>query len=461
MKILLVKPYNKSDHIQPSLGLGYLATAVREGNEVTILDCIKERMGPEKLAEYVKKHRPDLVGLQCYTFDLDFIRVSLSMIKRDMPEIITVVGGPHPSAMPEKMFSAFKGHLDFLFVGEAERGFRMLVEDLAGGEKGHKDIPGLVWRDGPRVVVNERIFTDDLDKLGMPAWDLIKPEEYPESQHGAFFKQFPIAPIMVTRGCPYPCAFCAGGVVAGKKVRRRSVGNVIAEILMLNKDRGIKEFHIVDDNFTSDREYAKALLRRLKDLELGMTWAVPNGVRMETLDRELVELMKETGLYMVSLGIESGSDHVLRLMKKGTTVSRIRECVQLIRGCGMDVSGFFILGYPGETMETIKQTIDLSTSLGLSRANYFTYLPFPGSDSYRELEERGELDTVNWERLYFMNAPYVPKGLSRKGLKKMHRLAFARFYLRPGIIIYHIRSIKSLRHFYFLLRRFFNWIVFS
>ncbi len=461
MKVLLIKPYNKSDHIQPSLGLGYLAESVRKDNEVRILDCIKERVNLEGLDKFINNFKPDLVGLQCYTFDLAFIDAALRNVKARDKRIVTVVGGPHPSAMPLEMMDAFRGRLDFLFAGEAEAGFSKLLKSLDGGSKDFSSISGLTWREGESVKSNPRVFMEDLNDIRMPAWDLIHPEEYPESQHGAFFKQFPIAPIMITRGCPYPCTFCAGHVVSGRKVRRRSIDNVLAELTRLNKEFGIREFHVIDDNFTSDMSYAKEFLRRLKSLDLGMTWAVPNGVRMDALDEELLGLMKETGLYIISLGIESGSDRVLSDMKKHLTTSRIRECVRMINGAGIDVSGFFILGFPGETVGSINQTIKFSLELPLVRANFFTYLPFPGSESYEGLRARDEIQGIDWKRFYFTSASYTPKGISREKLKNLQRLAFAKFYLRPRILFYNLRSIKSLRQVLFLLKRFFRWVVFK
>jgi len=461
MRILLVKPYNVSDHIQPSLGLGSLATAIRDRHDVRILDCIKEGVTAKKFGAAVRRYRPDVVGLQCYTFDLSFVNKALKAVRRIDRKIVTMVGGPHPSAMPEEMMDVFKRYLDFAFVGEAEIGLPRLLEILAVKNGAFSDVPGLVWRDGAAVRQNPKAVVDDLDSLGFPAWDLIRPETYPESQHGAFFKQFPIAPVMVTRGCPFPCTFCAGSIVSGRKIRRRSVEHVMDELRYLKTKRGIREFHIIDDNFTMDTAYAKKFLLRLKELDLGMTWAVPNGVRMDTLDDELLKLMKETGLYMVSLGIESGSDRVLKLMKKGITTSQIRRAVHMIHKAGIDMAGFFIIGFPGETEHTIRQTIDFAARLPLKRANFFTYLPFPGSESYRVLRQSRELEGVNWKRFYFTNAAYVPKGMDRAKLKKLHRLAFARFYLRPRIIFYQLRSIQSLRHFSFLAMRFVRWIVAS
>jgi len=459
MRILLVKPYNLSDHIQPSLGLGYLATSVRHKHDVRILDCIKDGISIDRLGKYIKEYNPDVIGFQCYTFDLKFVHEGLKLAKSINKEVVTVVGGPHPSAMPEETIKSLKGALDYLFIGEAETGFPKLIDILEGALKDFSSVPGLVWFEKGIARSNPRIAVDDLDSLGIPSWDLIRPDTYPESQHGAFFKKFPIAPIMVTRGCPYPCTFCAGKVVSGRKIRRRSIDHVLKEITYLNKHFGIKEFHIIDDNFTMDAGYAKEFLRRLKSLGLGMSWAVPNGVRMDTLDEELLALMKDTGLYMISLGIESGSDEVLGRMKKHITTSKIKDCVRMIHSSGIDMAGFFILGFPGETESTIKETIKFAAELPLKRANFFTYLPFPGSESYEDLRSKGELDGVDWERFYFMTAAYNPKGVTRQELKRLHRLAFSKFYLRPHIIFYHIRSVKSLRHLFFLTRRFFHWIV--
>lgn len=461
MKVLLVKPYNLSDHIQPSLGLGYLAASIRNAHDVRILDCIKERIDIDKLGKFIKSYNPDVIGLQCYTFDLKFIKDALKLSKNLKKDIVTVIGGPHPSAAPDEMMEAFKDDLDFLFVGEGEAGFPKLLDSLNGAKKDLHSVPGLAWREGGRIKSNPSMLVEDLDSIGMPAWDLIHPEDYPESQHGAFFKKFPIAPIMLTRGCPYQCTFCAGSVVSGKKIRRRSIDSALNEIIYLNKDFGIREFHIVDDNFTLDISYVKEFLRRLKGLNLDMSWAVPNGIRMDTLDGETLNLMKETGLYLVSLGIESGSDRILRLMKKAITTAKIRECVKMINNAGIDIAGFFILGFPDETIESIKDTMRFSLELDLARANFFTYLPFPGSESYNTLKEKNKLGDVDWERFYFMNAAYVPDGITRRKLKHLQRLAFARFYLRPRTIVYHIKSIKSFRHLLYLIRRFFHWIILS
>ncbi len=461
MRTLLVKPYNLSDHIQPSLGLGYLATACRRSrHDVAILDCIKEDAKIDKLSHRINKLKPDMVGFQCYTFDLKFVKEALRECKRLNRNIITVIGGPHPSATPEKSFKYFKDSLDFIFVGEAEKSLPLLLDKLERKVSlDFAQIPGLARRDGDNISVNPQEFIEDLDGLGMPAWDLIRPQDYPESQHGAFFKKFPIAPIMATRGCPFSCTFCAGSIIGGRRIRKHSVDFMLKQIKHLYDAHKIREFHIADDNFTFDKNYVKEFLNRLIALNLDISWATPNGVRLDTLDEELLGLMKRSGLYLISLGIESGSDRILENMKKNTTVKKIREGIKPLRTSGIDIAGFFIMGFTDETKEDVKKTMRLSLELDLVRANYFTYLPFPGSDSYKELVSRGELDGIDWDRFYFMNAAYTPKGMTRRQLKNLQRLAFFRFYMRPRILWKNLMAIQSFKHFRYLLKRFFHWII--
>jgi len=458
MNVLLVKPYNVGDHIQPSIGLGYLATAIRDNYDVVILDCIKEKIKPEDFEDYLRDKDFDVIGFQCYTFDLLHIKGMVRTAKAK--GAVTVLGGPHPSVLPVETMKSFGDILDYCFCGEAEVGFKMFLDKVSGkSTMNWSEISGLVWRNGKDIITNNRMNVDDLDFLKMPAWDLIKPQEYPEAQHGAFFRNFPIAPISITRGCPYSCTFCSANLISSKKIRKRSVRGVLDEMEYLYNSFGIREFHVIDDNFTQDKGFAKNLLIELKKRNLKISWAVPNGVRMETLDDELLRLMKETGLYLISLGIESGSDRVLRLMQKGTNTAFIRKTVSLIRKAGIEIAGFFILGFPGETIDEIKQTIEFSLELDLIRANYFTYLPFPGTKSYEEIREKEGLDKIDWERYFFMSASYCPQGIDRGTLKTLHRQAFARFFLRPRIFLKNVSQIKSPRHFKFLFMRFFRWII--
>lgn len=458
IKVLLIKPNNLADHIQPSLGLGYLATQIRKDHEVRIHDCIKENTSVEAIKDIVGYHDPDLVGIQCYTFDTPKVCRMLKIIKETFPEKVTVVGGAHISSIPSEAFEEFRLFADYAFCGECENSFPKFLKALRGS-KDFSRIDGLIWKDGSgKICMNAPALIEDLDALGFPAWDLMPPETYPESQHGAFYEKFPIAPIITTRGCPYQCAFCSAPRLAGRKLRHHSVGYLQEHIKMLYM-RGIREFHIVDDNFTFDMEYCKSVLRGIIDLKLDISLATPNGIRMDYLDDEMLELMKEAGQYLISVAVESGTDRILKKMKKGTTVEKIRENVALIKKHGFPVAGFFILGYPTETREEMRQTVRFAKELGLIRANFFTYLPLPGTESYNELVSSGEIGKVDWNNFMFMTAPYTPAGIRREELLDLKRRAFLSFHFNPRVLFANLCAIKSFNHFRFLLRRFYHWII--
>ena len=147
------------------------------------------------------------------------------------------------------------------------------------------------------------------------------------------------------------------------------------------------------------------------------------------------------------------------MIKKSSTVEKIRSAIEIIHKFNIDIAGFFVIGLPGETKEEIEETIRFSLGLGLIRANFFTYLPFPGTESYEELLLKGELDNINWDKFYFMNAAYAPRGMTRHQLKNLQRQAFLRFYLRPAVLWRNLLGIKSLKHFRYLLIRVYHWII--
>jgi len=459
-KILLINPYNsQSDHIQPPLGLGYLAAAVRKnGFTVSLYDANKLKINPSKLSKIIKKEKPDFVGFQFYTMNFDYIKRSLEAVKKTNQNIVNIVGGPHPSALPKETLIDLGENLDFAFCGEAEIGLPKLLKIIDEGGAGLKDVPGLIYRKGEEIVVNPPIFFENLDQFDFPAWDLLQPETYPESQHGAFFENFPIAPIITTRGCPFNCTFCAGKLNTGSILRKRSVVKVIEEIKYLYNVHHIREFHIIDDNFTLDKEFAKKVLKEIIKLNLKVSFSVPNGIRLDTLDKEILLLMKNAGFYLISIGIESGSDRVLKMMGKHLAIKQIKEKVSLIKSVGLEAAGFFILGYPGETEKEIKKTINFSLNLGLLRANYFLFLPLPGTAVYKQLQREGKLKKIEYDEFSF-TAPVFTDNLSKKQLKTLQRQAFLRFYfLRPKILLKNFLKIKKAAQVKFLLRRAFRWL---
>jgi anaerobic magnesium-protoporphyrin IX monomethyl ester cyclase len=453
MDVLLVKPVNYSHQIVPPLGLGYLATALsRNGHRVALLDCIKERMDFDRFEQYLRKHPADMVGFQTFSCDLKNVARQAEIAKRVRPGIVTVAGGPHPSALPEQTVRENPA-LDFALAGEAETGLPMLAAELENGRMGFEHVPGLVWRNEHAVRCNAPALVDDLDSLGFPMWELIDPRDYPVAVSGFFYKNAPIAPIVTTRGCPHLCTFCGGRAVSGRKLRRRSPGNVIREIEMLKADYGVREFQILDDNFTASRKFVSEICTELIERKLNMTWCLPNGVRIDTLNDDLLTLMRKAGCYEFAVGIESGSQRVLDHMKKHLTLEQIERGVSMVSRHGINVNGFFITGYPWGDEDDIRKTIEFACKLDLRRANFTNFLPLPGTESTRLLMEEGRLNDVDWSEMFYAKTAFAPPGMTKAELKRWQRRAFLRFYLRPRQIIAMISDVQSLSHLKVVVRR--------
>lgn len=460
MRVALVKVLSVADEVVPPFGLGYLAEAVRRrGHEAVVVDALRDELGEEELVSRLAGLEPDLVGVLLFSKDLRIVRSLLRVVRAALPAAKTCVGGPHPSAVPAETMAYFGDALDFAFVGEAETGLPMLLDRLRNGEAGGlHEVPGLIHRNGDVVAVNPRVFEEDLDAL-VVAWDLIPPASYPRAPHGAYFRQFPVAPIVTSRGCPFQCTFCAAECVGGRKIRRRSVENVVSEIEMLRDRYGVREIHVEDDNFTGKKEYVLAFCEALRRRAPGISWTCPNGVRVDTLDREMIAAMKSSGLYFLSVGVESGSDRILKAMKKSLTVGRIEEKVRLVREAGIEVSGFFMLGFPGETPAEMEETIRLALRLPLARASFANFQPFPGCEEFERLRDSGEI-AVDWETFAptLQSTSYHPAEISAEDLRRMRKRALRRFYARPGVAWGMMREIRSLDHAAWILRRGWRWL---
>lgn len=464
LKILLMRPDSHPDELIPPIGLGYLVTALRKRNRVEVLDGIKEKLTLEKFAEILKNKKYDVIGISIFTFHVMRVREYINLIRKISPDAKIILGGPHPSCAFANIFQFFP-EIDWAFRGEAEVGFARLMDLLSKNKNISSEdlatVPGLIWRIDGRTVANERIFVDDLDQFGTPSWDVLRPDTYPLAPHGGFFKNFPIAPIIITRGCPFSCTYCAGHLISGKKIRFRSVEGVIEEITMLYHQYGIREIHIEDDNFTFNRQFVVDFCRKLKENNLDISWTCPNGVRLDTLDEELLLIMKDAGLYSISVGVESGSERILKDMKKSLTKKVIKEKIALIKKCGLEVSGFFIIGYPTETINDIMETINFSLELDLKRAGFSLFKPFPGTEITRRLIESGELKEMSdedWARFVLADAVYAPKGFTREQMKELRKKALKRFYFRPKIMFKFISEIRNFSHLKVVIKRIYSWL---
>lgn len=457
MKVLLINPLTIEDsmvNITPNLGLGYLAASLRNnGFEVEIWDGVKKEMTKKKLEDRLNNIDYQVAGFQVYTRSVKEVQQGLEMVKSINPKVVTIIGGPHSSGDPEGSMTHLKA--DYAFRGEAEIGLIQLLKKISGEENSRfEDINNLIWKNNGKVVCNPLKPIEDLDVVGMPAWDMINPNDYPYAPIGAFSKKFPLTSISSTRGCPYRCTFCANNTIMGRKVRARSAEMVLKEMELLHDKYGIREFQIIDDNFTSKKALTLGVCNGILERGWDISLSFPNGVRLSTLDEEILHLLEKAGCYSLGLGIESGSPRTLKNMRKAQSIEEIKEKVELIhRVTKIRTTGFFIIGYPTEEKEDIMQTIRMSKELPIDRAQFTICLPVPGSEMTDQMIKAGKLKDVDFSDISFQNIVHVPDNMTMKELRKYRTKAYMEFYLRPRIILGLLSEIQSFEHVKFIFRR--------
>ena len=461
MKIFFIRQSVVADEIIPPLHFGYLAGSISSNHEIRIFDQLRDKYSDKYLQKIVIREQPDVIGFSGYTKDMSSIKSMSQNLKKSIPDSKIILGGVQMTLMPKYTFEFFDDTIDFGFVGESEIAFSKFIDVLDTGIEDRRldELKNLVWKKNGEILVNERENPNDLDEIPFPRWDLMDPRNYPKAPHGAFYKQFPPAPIITSRGCTYSCTFCAAPVLSGRKIRFRSMDNITEEIRLLHHTYGIKEIHIEDDNFSVSRRRVIEFSERMLKENLGLTWALPNGLRLDSLDIHILKLMKKAGCYALNVGIESGNDRVLKRVNKKITREKIKKQISTVNEAGLRIGGFFIIGFPWETSDEIEDTINFARKLDLDRIGISYFQPYPGSKEYEMLSDSGEYRlNLSSNNLALHTISDVSKNLSQKKLKQLRFIGFIKFYFRPTIFIRFFREVKSLEHFEFVIKRGIRWL---
>lgn len=382
------------------LGLAYIAAVLRDnGLDVKILDCYAEdrlnvrpsldsawqEMGltDEQIVEQIQAYAPDLIGITIPFSCQHYLAISIArLIKQRFPGIVLVAGGNHVTAVPEEIDRTV---IDYLVIGEGEYAFLTLVNLLSSGQP-VEAVPGLVSKGCSEYVRSD--FIDDLDKLPFPAIDLL-----PLSKIWRSGRRW--INMVATRGCVFDCNFCSIHTVMGRRIRRRGIENILAEIEHWERQYRIQEIYFEDDNLTANKRWAKELFRRIAERNFGIRFFARNGIRADTVDKELLTLMKAAGFQDFMIAPESGSQRTLDLIigKK----MRLEDCtraVGLARETNLGVNLFFVIGFPQETWEDIEATINYAHSLkklGAKGVWISLASPYPGTRLFEECLEKGLL----------------------------------------------------------------------
>ncbi|MDD5731015.1 MAG: radical SAM protein [Candidatus Omnitrophica bacterium] len=447
-KVLLIQPEYKDTWAAPPLGLGYVASALRNaGNEVFLEDLTLNPLSKEGFKDLVRALKPDIIAISLMVRALPQVKLTIGYIK-EIGNIPVVIGGPQPTIVPE--FTLQYTGADFAVVGEGEITIVELAAVLSAGSGKFDEIEGVAFKgkDGKIQVNKRRNFIKNLDDIAPPAWDLISPLKYKLQPALTPVKNSPIAPIITTRGCPYECSFCAGPTVWKRTFRMRSAEKIVDEIAALAKQHNVRQIFLSDDNFTLSKDHAIRMCKELISRKINLPWACPNGIRIDKVDDELLSYMKKAGCYLVGFGIESGNQEILDRAHKQLDLKRVSEVIKMATRHKMIAYGFFVLGLPGETKATIKQTIDFAKRLPLDRAWFNVLVPYPGTEVFDMYSKGKSYFEIDWGNID-ANTGMISEGLKYDDLTGeelvfWQRKALKDFYLSSPKRTFSVLSNMSL-----------------
>lgn len=442
MKVCLINPPwgTKSDNIWtkirgtlPPLGLLYLASFLeKEGVTADVLDCQTGLFSWKEIEDALKQKSYDLYGITGTTSIISNAYKIAAIIKAAHPGAKVVLGGVHVTALPEEALE--KPTVDFVIRGEGEKALLQLAKGLPLDK-----ISGLSYkRFGKTVHVGAPGLMPILDDIPFPAFHKVNLKNYRPALNS--YRRLPAINMMTTRGCPGKCTFCNSADVP---LRRRSAENIYEEMKMLSIKHGIKEISFYDDTFTVYHENINRLCDLLLSSGLDLTWSC--FARVDTVTLPLLKKMKKAGCHQVMFGIESASPEILRNIRKNIEFEKNKEAVKLAKNAGITVRCTFMFGNPGETEQTIDETIKYSLKLDPDIALYNITTPYPGTEMFRWAKENGFLLSEKWAD-YDLSEPVMRlPTISVDKLKVKYKEAFRTFYFRPSKIFKKIYNIVTLK----------------
>jgi radical SAM superfamily enzyme YgiQ (UPF0313 family) len=428
----------------PPHGLMYLASCLRQkrpGHELRLYDMMALRARPADADAMIRSFGPDLVAIHAMSFQASCMHAVAALVKAANPRAVVAVGGPHASAAPESVLR--DKNVDVIGLGEGEETFAEIVERVEAGAS-LAGIAGTAAVHDHKIVRGpERAFSEDLDRIPFPAWDLVDLKQYFTdvmlTQNDITFRR-EVSTIFTSRACPFRCIFCHN--MFGKKFRARSVENVLAEMEELCR-LGIRELHVIDDCFNFNTERAVAILEGIRERGLDLKLAFPNGIRGDRLPDQLLAVMKKAGVYKINIGIESGSPRVQKVIKKGLSLDAIRDGIARAASRGIFTHGFFMMGFPDETEEDLRATIDFACSSDLHTAGFALLSPFPGTEVYRMAAAAGKKVEFDPDDSSYSRLAVNLTEVDDQTLLKMHRRAHWKFYGSPQRLY---RIVNTMPH---------------
>ncbi|MCK5716319.1 MAG: radical SAM protein [Thiomargarita sp.] len=432
----------------PSLGLLHLAAQVRvDGYDPMIIESDIEQLSVSQVAARIIQIQPRYLGITLFTVGVSSAIEIAREVKCHLANIIILVGGPHMSSMGMETMQRFQD-FDIAVLHEGESVISALLPILDQGKK-PLTVKGILYRMGDHIMETpQAMIQKKLDDLPRPAWDLLP--QFPEAYLPAIYDYptGPVATIAASRGCPFHCKFCDTATF-GNQVRTYTPQAVFNMMQHLNQTYGIRHIMFVDDLFVASRIRVLKLCELIINNKLKITWSCT--ARVDTVKPDVLKKMKAAGCWEISFGLETGSNALLQKMDKAVRVETSEQAILWTHEAGIRCKGLLMLGYPGETLETIAETKAFLKRIPLTTLNLSKFTPYPGSAIYQTLYGT-HMRAEDWRRMNGMNFLWTPEGFTKAALDQEYKNLLLSFYLRPKIMMkYFLFSITYPKQFIRLL----------
>lgn len=436
MKITLVNPpYPHKAHSHPPfipLGIAYLgAVAEKAGHEVNVIDCQAEKLDYMGFRQKISQQNPDIMGVTATTLLYSSAKQIITITKETHPNCTTMIGGSHASFWDENALQECPA-LDIVVRREGEATFLELLEKL-GKKQSLEGVLGATYRkeDGEIVKNADRPFIENLDSLPFPAYHLL-----PLSAFHRMGKT--IFPLTTSRGCVYWCDFCSTVRMFGRGYRMRSPKNVVDEMEKLHKTYDESQFTFYDDAFTVSEDHTRQFCQELKNRNLNVKWDCET--RVDMVNRDLLQTMKNAGCMAVWFGVESGSQTILGKMNKKIKTEQTKEAFRTASQVGLMTIASTVIGFPGETEETAWETINFIKKLNPDDIGFYVATPYPGTPMYELVKQKGWLRITDFDKYDTATPTFETPWMSMDKIREIRYKAHQQFYLRPGYVLRMMRK---------------------
>lgn len=467
-KIIFIIPPSKAlilkfvSYQQP-INLAYLAAAViKAGFSAEIWDYGIEEFIENDFINRIKECNPYAIGVHCKTFNIIQGNYLAGIVKEHFPEIKTIMGGPHSSALPIETLKEFP-YFDIAVVGEGEATIVDLCREITNGNN-LKNVKGIAFREGNNVVSTEkRELIRNLDEIEYPARYLLSKNLYNKhhSTRGISPLNHNVTEIFTSRGCPGKCIFCAVNISYGNQVRFRTVDNALGEVEECISRYNYNHIIIQDDTFTLNKTRVSGILDGLRRLGL-RSWSCDS--RVDTVNEEMLKEMASSGCKKISFGVESGSEKILKLIKKNISIEQVRRAVKWAKKYGIDIieCTFIIGSHPDETYDDVQATWKLIKEVSPDIISVSIIVPYPGTEIYKLMNERGYIDTKNWSDFQMIGTEpgWRTANFSSLELMRLQRRLINRYYFSPKYFIKSMSKIKSAKDIQYLFKTSLEYIRF-